>query len=238
MKKKKILIGVLIAILVLAGAVALFVKARLPLHNAVQKNLNFCVPAKMVTDFSERMENAEIYENQYYTVDLEPGYVKVKEVDTGTSATSYEWEEGRGVIYFNEPGDLTSSLEDMEGMMEYGITSKGLRKGLKDLGFEDMDSYYTIMKAALMCDKEDYSFLDKNNQSAFYVLGMLREEVYYDSACEIYERDNIRAIISPVGKRIIMNIFNEDDLNTVYTIYIADRSMEDAYKILNSFEFK
>ena len=58
--------------------------------------------------------------------------------------------------------------------------------------------------------------------------------------CYIYERDDIRAIVSRMSEqsnKYYIEIFHKDNLNKSFLINVTTDTEDDIVKLLNSFEF-
>ncbi|MDE6595781.1 MAG: hypothetical protein K2K44_07220, partial [Oscillospiraceae bacterium] len=101
---------------------------------------------------------------------------------------------------------------------------------------------YNTYKLMLLINKDDYSFWNLKKGVCFSIAAVMKEILIsnYDEMY-LYEKDNIRGIIMITERedkyQVIFEIYNSDDLNTVYTLQIGVNNIDDAYAIINSAEF-
>ncbi len=239
MSKKKIVI--LVSVFLVVAALGCFFVPRILLHMAV-KELPQCVPGEFVTDFTSQEQNTFTVSNHFYSVEIPQGYTK-KEVTGSLGMSLYETTESdRTYLLFDYGVDMTMSLLDEQWYEEdenlKRVNVKRIEKAFEKLGEGVPDSFYDVQKAIVLLKDEDYSFWDRDRQLVFFVMGTFKSAWEEEQRVWLYERDDIRAVIrQQKGMGFVIDVVQEDDLNTAYGMLIKNAEEEDVWKLLNSWEF-
>lgn len=241
MKKRTIIILSIIIAVVLVVVIAMVMIPKFLLHKAIEPILEECYAAEYVTDFNSVTEDGITVSNDYFSVVIPSEFRKKEGIKEELKVVFYEKGEGSYMI-FDEPTELKMSLLDPEYYDEdtsmVGVKIEKIEGIFTRQGYPTPDSYYNIMKSTLLLDKSNYNFWSLDNQVVFSILGALRTSLYQDTQGWIYERDNIRAIITKQGEaRYIIDVVKTEEMDNVYGISIWTTEEQDAWKLLNSFEF-
>lgn len=157
-------------------------------------------------------------------------------------------------IGFNPEGKDYSNLAILNNasLTEEGLSNREMRileKGYEKLGYGMPDSAYTTLKCAYSITSEDYNFYVYDKSLAYaYVLVHRAGSLYYSNddtdKTYYYETDDKCVLICEKyrpdydGKyHFIMEFYDADDLNTVYTFSMTVDDKETGYAIINSLTF-
>lgn len=244
MKKRNVIIisAVVGGLVLLVWAFINLIWPRVMLHKTITELLPECTGAEYFTDFSLKNEDTFTVSNAYYSIDIPASFTK-KEVSEELSVLVYEnVETDKRCMIMNEPDCVPMSLleeyeknETDDIIKKYGISS--VESMLTSLGYGTPDSYYNIMKCALLLDYEDYDFWNLDKMVAFWIYGTIRINLYEDTVAYLYEREDICAIVEGRGMYIV-SVMPVDDLNTIYTFTVRSDDVNEVFAILNSFQFK
>lgn len=248
MKKKVITISAIVAGVIILGLFFLWViLPRIMIYKivndyfpSIDKNVEY------FTNYSvSSAEEVITVDNGFVSVKI-PKRFKYRE-DKAEFIQLYEDADSNESFFFQSKSDLSElnlldseKQKDIEGIPE-DFDLQEISEGFESLGNGLPDSAYNTHKCALLVSKDDYSFWNIKNGVCFSIAAVMKEilisnyeEVY------LYEKDNICGIIM-IEKReniyhAVFEIYNSDDLNTVYTSQIDVKNLNDAYAIINSAE--
>lgn len=248
---KKIIITAIVliitcSVLTFVGIVS-FVKPRVQLLKSFGNDISDCKAVEFVEDNQSRFEEAQTLELQHFSLDLPTDYVPyIPKYDYGE-----EW-----VYYWDSTATYKCQICDMPRDVTYSLLEEAYYRknswieeiGIKDpeemlcsIGPERPDSYYNIMKNALLLDTSDYNMLNLDQLVAFYLFRNIREE-FFGSYTEgyLYEREEVYAVIfcDDSHQEYTIELINPNDLNMVYMMYIDADDIDSIVKILNSIEFR
>ncbi len=247
MKKKKIWIVVIVAMVVLVAAGIFFVP-RVVLYQALQQTeMEITATAQYFTEYDIKNDELVTIETDNFYIDIPADFVPGDTIET---AIMYELpDEGLYVAWIkeNEPVDMNllnpEIYEDKENN-PYGIRVKNVKKGFEALGYGTPDSFYNTSKCAMLLQEDDYSFWNLNEMVAYYYALLIKNETMWGAERYIYETDDKYAFINVMydednGKcRCIAEFLRPDDLQTPYSVLIWAEDRETAFAIVNSVEFK
>lgn len=238
-KKNKVVIVIVAMIVVVIGIFA-FWYPRMIMHSNMKELVQECESGNVVTDFSLKAENVFTVSNQNFSVDIPEGFVSYEAI--ANSIMEFYQSGEKSFAIFKQPSVLQMSLINPQDEDSIGgdIEPEKLNKMVEKLGYGTPDCYYNIMKAAILLNKEDYSFWSKDKQIAFGVIANVKKNIFVGREIWNYERDDVRAIVSKYEgtQNYIIEAANEQELNAVYSIYLNNVEEEDVWKLLNSLKFQ
>ncbi len=244
MKKKVIIVSVVVVVLAALAAACYFLVPKFVLKSIVGGDVDKCVAAEIITDFSTTHKDVYEVSNGLFTVDIPNNFVEKPGLEA-LKVSVYKSTDGKKqYMMFNKTDDMSMSLLEP---INYGEYDKLFDKEpaqveeiLMTMNYGRPDSYYNVLKAAALTDAKDFTMWDAKKLTAFTVFAQLKNSLYESKEVYIYERDNIRAIIKGPGEKAnyhIVDIMNTDDLNTAYSITVTTDDFKDVLALMNSFEF-
>ncbi|MBR2912803.1 MAG: hypothetical protein IKK51_02400 [Oscillospiraceae bacterium] len=248
-KAKKIVITVIAVLLVLSLAAGFFVP-RIMLAVATSTIINDVVePATYFTEFDVRNEDVQTIDNGHIAIDIPKELIKKDENFYNLSI--YKNADESASIILMDPLDLSDLNIMREGMIldsmiheaktptKISISSKQLLRGFEAMGNCIPDSAYNTYKCCYLTSKDDNSFWNINQASAFLVAGSLKSIMATYGPMQIYESDSICGFVSVTLEsdgisRGLLEVYSTDDLNTVTGILVKGMDSNDVYAIMNS----
>lgn len=236
--KSIIVLCSVLAVIVIAMAV--LVVPRVTMHNSIKELVQTCEAGNTVTDFSARAEDAFTISNNYFSVDI-PGEF-VQDTTAANPMLDLYLSGEKSMAIFREPSVLQMSLInpiDKDGIGA-NVEPEKLEEMVAKLGYGTPDCYYTIMKAAILLDKEDYSFWDKEVQTAFAVVANLKERAYVGRKLWLYENDDVCAVVSQYEgtQNFVIEAVSRRNSEQVFSMYLNNVEEENVWQLLNSVEFQ
>ena len=238
-KKQNIFITIIIALVVVVMLLGLLVP-KLLLHALVQKALPYCQPVEYATEYTMREENVIRVGNDYFSIEVPADMTEQKKYEEMNVIVYSVSGQSKNYLIYKEIEDMSVSLVDekyYEGNTLRLFGPEAVEKSYEKLGFDRPDSFYHIMKTAYLLDAKDYNFWSLENQLVYATAGTVRAELMDGGGDWLYERDGVRAIVNQLDKSYMVSVMKEEDLNTVYSIYMMKAMPEDVWKVLNSLEF-
>ncbi|MBE6850364.1 MAG: hypothetical protein E7504_01275 [Ruminococcus sp.] len=200
--------------------------------------------ATYFTEYDVRNEDVQTIDNGHITIDIPADYtIKDTHID---SVTIYKKPETNLTLLMIDSDNMSEmNLLKEENLSEYltdvqfNIGTKQLTKGFEALGNGLPDSAYNTFKCIWMLDKEDNSFWNINQATAFFVTGTLKNILIQYENTMIYETDDICGFVGYTQLdngtfRVRLEMYQTDDLNTVSTVMLRVKDLETAYAVMNS----
>lgn len=250
MKKRVITISAIVAGIIILGLFFLWVLLpRIMLYKIVNSYLpNVDKSAEYFTDFNIANNDVQTIDNGYVSVKIPNRFIHNEEKAELIPCLYNTSDNSETIFFMSEKGDLSGlnlldpeMYKDIDGVPP-DIGVKEITKGFESIGKGLPDSAYNTYKLMLLINKDDYSFWNLNKGVCFSIAAVMKEILIsnYDKMY-LYEKDNIRGIIEIEEKedihKVVFEIYNSDDLDTVYTLVIGVKNIDDAYAIINSAEF-
>lgn len=236
--KSIIILCSIAAVIVIVAAV--LVVPRVIMHNSIKELVQTCEAGSVVTDFSAQAEDVFTISNGYFSVDIPKEYEQ--DATAANPMLDLYLSGEKSMAIFKEPSVLQMSLTNPLDKESIGadVEPEELEKMVAKLGYGTPDCYYNIMKAAILLDKEDYSFWDKDVQVAFAVVANLKERASVGRKLWNYERGDVCAIISQYEgtQNFVVEVVNAQNLKQVFSMYLNNVDEADVWKLLNSVEFQ
>ena len=250
MKKRVITISaIVVGVLIIGWFCICVLLPRVMLYKIVKNNLpSIDKNAEYFTDFNMTNNDVQTIDNGYISVKIPSDYYQQTR-NLELMPYLYKSPDNEETVFFmKEPDDLSGlnllrpeNFENMENVPK-DIGIKEITSGFESIGKGLPDSAYNTYKLMLLINKDDYSFWNIKKGTCFAIIAVMKEilmssyEEFY-----LYERDDIRGIIIITERenkyQVIFEIYNSDDLNTVHTLQIGVKNIDDAYAIINSAEF-
>lgn len=213
---------------------------------SIKSELPVCVRTEMITDYETKLENAQLVENNVYSIQI-PDYLSLQENRTNDVRDAY-WISGwKEVNYWLEKkpdfidGSLLKTGDNYSDDWMLKLCGGKPERMFQTLPYGMPDSYYNTVKAALLLDWKDYDMLNLYKSMAFKNYALLRELYNETSKLYLYERDDVRAIVERwKSGTFVIEVYSTDDLNSCYDIMIDDPGIgiEGVTAIMNTLEFK
>lgn len=248
-KAKKIVITVIAVLLVLAVAAWFFVP-RIMLAVATSTIINDVgEAATYFTEYDVRNDNVQTIDNGHIAIDIPKEFVKKDE--NLYELTIYQNADKSASVILVDSMDLSDLNMMQESMIQesrvqeamspakISISSKQLRRGFETMGNGIPDCAYNTYKCCHLTSKDDNSFWNINQASAFLVAGSLKSIAATYGPVQIYENDSICGFISATVEsdgtaKGLLEVYSTDDLNTVTGILVKGMDINDVYAIMNS----
>lgn len=250
MKKRVVTISAIVAGIIILVLFFLWVLLpRIMLYKIVKNSLpSIDKTAEYFTDFNMTNNDVQTIDNGYISVKIPDRFIHNEEKAELIPYLYNTSDNSETFFFMPEKGDLNGlnllnpeMYKDIDGVpSDIGI--KEITKGFESIGKGLPDSAYNTYKLMLLINKDDYSFWNLKKGVCFSIAAVMKE-ILMSSYGEfyLYERDNIRGIIMITEiedkYQVIFDIYNSDDLNTVHTLQIGVKNIDDAYAIINSAEF-
>lgn len=200
--------------------------------------------ATYFTEYDVRNEDVQTIDNGHIAIDIPADYtIKDTHID---SVIIYKKPETNLTLLMIDSDNMSEmNLLKEETLSEYltdvqfNIGTKQLTKGFEVLGNGLPDSAYNTFKCIWMLDKEDNSFWNTNQATAFLVTGTLKNILIQYENTMIYETDDICGFVGYTQLdngifRVRLEMYQTDDLNTVSTVMLRVKDLETAYAVMNS----
>ncbi|MDE6746529.1 MAG: hypothetical protein K2J72_07805 [Oscillospiraceae bacterium] len=252
MKKRVITISAIVAGIIILGLFFLWVLLpRIMIYKIVKdffpsidKNVEY------FTDFSvSSAEEVVTVDNGFVSVSI-PKRFKYNE-DKAEIIQSYGDADSKESFFFQSSHDSSElnlldpeKLKDIEGVPK-NFDLQEIAEGFESLGNGLPDSAYNTYKCTLLVSKDDYSFWNLKNGVCYAIAAVYKATAIssYDDVY-LYERGDIRGIIYATHNHrengmewVVFKVYRADDLNTVHTIQVTVKDINEAYAIINSAEF-
>lgn len=251
MKKRIITIASIAAAIVVLVLVYLWViRPRVALYKVINEYQEFLPSleksAEYFTEYSVTNDTFVTIDNGYVSAKI-PSTLKHYE-DEAISYIYRNSDNSEGILFMEEPYDLSGmnllrpeNFEGIEGIpADVGVNE--ITKGFESLGNGLPNSAYGTWKCMALTDRSDYSFWNIKSDYCFLISAVMKEILLSgDDSIYIYENNDIYGLIKisedDESYHITFDIYSADDLNTVHTLIIKIKSLDDAYAIINSVEF-
>ncbi len=254
--KKKILIPVLAALLVIALALSFYFlvfQPRNELESYIKQNITEVSPPAKQYDKYDITYNGETTDVSTGAITLKlPAKYEKQEVSASAAEIYKAAGENISVIKpFNwgTEFDLTAT-KDYD--VDTDITADEVVKGYQSMWGITPDCAYNTIKCAYLTEKDCYNFWDINSQKAYIVSATLKKTLINRNNILIYDKDDICGFVSYFERteneikelkekygqstRYVasLEIFTKSDLNTSTTILVKVDSLDEVFAIMNS----
>ncbi len=251
-QRKKLWIVVIGAVVVLLAVIIFWViKPRIDINRAIKATLpDVGEGAEYFTEYQLTDNHLVKKEHYGYAVSVPSDYIKQ---DVAIDVQLYQDAEIPDLKMIIRPFEDLSEMslyhrdnyEDLTNR-EYKRTISTYRKWFATLGYGQPDTAYGMFKCMYLLDNDDRSFWNLEQNLAFSVLGVVKQEVAMDmDEIYIYEKGDVCGLVfvnHPNANRpyyyVVADLFSTDDLNMACGLILTTKTVEEAYAMINSVSFQ
>ncbi len=203
--------------------------------------------ATYCTAFDIRDEDVQTIDNGHIAIDIPAEMIKKEfDADSAIETLVYYSPDNNQAVLLMTPDDMSDmnllEAENTEDTMAARLLTPSkaqLETGFAAMGNGLPDCAYNTFKCIALLEEEDNSFWNLNQASAYATAATVKKLLAQYETTQLYETEEIHALIYSTTKEdgrtgFILDIYRTDDLNTVSTVIINSKDMNEAYAVLNS----